>query len=80
MKYLVLVAIVLVVLAWLRHQARQDRGTTEQKPSAPPDTPRTPQDMVRCAHCGLHLPATDALTGTQDRRYCCAAHRDQTEA
>jgi len=55
----------------------------------PPDTPRrpapgpatrglaAPQAMVRCGHCGLHLPQSDALpapAGRADRHYCCAEH------
>jgi uncharacterized protein len=31
--------------------------------------------MVRCAHCGLHLPATDALAGPDGAVYCSTAHR-----
>jgi uncharacterized protein len=34
--------------------------------------------MVRCAHCGLHLPATDALPGPGGV-YCSAAHRRASE-
>jgi uncharacterized protein len=31
-------------------------------------------DMVRCAHCGLHVPAAEALSA-DGRWYCCEAHR-----
>ena len=31
-------------------------------------------DMVRCAQCGLHVPAAEAL-GADGRWYCCEAHR-----
>jgi uncharacterized protein len=83
MKYLVLLAIVLVVLAWLRHQARRGPQNPPRHPTMPPKTgpgPATPQNMVRCARCGLHLPATDALSGADSRMYCSGAHRDQAEA
>lgn len=33
------------------------------------------EPMVQCARCGVHLPASEALTGG-DRTYCCSAHRD----
>lgn len=33
--------------------------------------------MQRCAHCGLHLPATDAIAGADGHVYCCAEHRSQ---
>ena len=42
-------------------------------PAKKPDTTQ-PVEMVVCAHCGVHLPATDALAlGT--RLYCSDAHR-----
>jgi uncharacterized protein len=35
-----------------------------------------PEEMVDCARCGLHLPASEALGDSSGRRYCCAEHRD----
>jgi uncharacterized protein len=35
--------------------------------------------MLRCAHCGTHLPQTEAITGRQGH-YCSLAHRQQSEA
>jgi uncharacterized protein len=32
--------------------------------------------MVTCAHCGLHVPQSEALRKGA-RSYCCPAHRDQ---
>jgi uncharacterized protein len=40
----------------------------DQKPLAPPVV------MVRCAHCGLHLPAADA-SAEGSRLYCSDDHR-----
>jgi uncharacterized protein len=31
--------------------------------------------MVRCAHCGLHMPAADAIAGPGGAVYCSVAHR-----
>lgn len=46
--------------------------------SQPPPPPAGPLDtMVACAHCGVHLPATEALTDAQGRTYCSPAHRDR---
>ncbi len=33
------------------------------------------EPMVQCAHCGVHLPVSDALT-VGERAYCSSAHRD----
>lgn len=43
---------------------------------AQPPRPAAPQAMVECAHCGLHLPAADAvLEGS--RVYCSEDHRQR---
>ena len=36
--------------------------------------PRAPERMVACAHCGVHLPESEAIAD-DGRHYCCAAHR-----
>jgi len=64
-KYL----LVLVVLAvcgslWLR---RLRRRATHATP------PQDQQIMVRCAHCGVHVPHAQALRH-RGRDYCCVAH------
>lgn len=33
------------------------------------------EPMVQCAHCGVHLPASEALRAGE-HLYCCDAHRD----
>ncbi len=48
------------------------------RPAAPPAV-GAPQAMVRCAHCGLHLPASDAVRGTDGTPFCSAAHRQVAE-
>ena len=34
-----------------------------------------PEDMVRCVHCGVHLPHSECVMDG-DRVFCSAAHRD----
>ena len=33
-----------------------------------------PEVMVDCAHCGLHLPASETQRDATGRAFCCAAH------
>ncbi len=33
------------------------------------------EDMVRCAHCGVHLPVSESVRAN-DQLFCCASHRD----
>lgn len=73
-KLLVLVLVVVLVL-WL--MKGRGRGVPE-RPAARPEEGGAaggPQPMVACAHCGVHLPRTEALL-LGERAYCCAAHRD----
>jgi len=37
-----------------------------------------PATMVQCRHCGVHLPATEAITGANGV-YCSQAHLQQAE-
>lgn len=75
MKLLLILATV-ALLIWLLRGGR--RKTVSR--AAPPRASATrevagPEPMVRCAACGLHLPATDALPGPSGTMYCCADHR-----
>lgn len=78
MKYLVVFAV--LALAFWIWRSNRVRASTKQsfdmKKTAPSDA--TPQTMLRCAVCGVHLPETDALTGKQGS-YCSSAHLKQLE-
>ncbi len=52
-----------------------------RKLTRPTPAPRPPRDepsepMVRCAHCGMHVPQREAL-GQDNRWYCSRAHLEQ---
>jgi uncharacterized protein len=69
MKFLVVVLVIVVVL-WLMSSRR---GTLRSKRSAP--KPALPEAMVACAHCGVHLPRSEAVEGSDGRWFCGSAHR-----
>lgn len=72
MKYLVVLAVVLVVIWFWRNSrsGNESRKTTSRRaPEA------QAQDMVQCPVCSVHLPRTDALPGPDGQYYCCAEHR-----
>lgn len=60
-RLLVLVAIV-VALAWLlrRALARVERGRGKEGANPSAAGADAPGDLVRCAHCGVHLPRAEA--------------------
>jgi len=76
MKFvIVLVAVVALVWLLLGGRSRAARGPVRRAPSAPKGPARAAEGMVACAHCGIHLPQSEALSlGT--RVFCSAAHRD----
>jgi uncharacterized protein len=77
--------VVVGMLVWLVLQAirgsqrrRQGLARGDDPPQRLADVPQAPfggERMVRCEHCGVHLPISDALA-LGERRYCSAAHRD----
>jgi uncharacterized protein len=71
MKYLVLL-VVLVVAYMLWRNARIGRN---EGPPPPRGTPGTPQEMIACPVCGLHLPKGDAVAGRNGLHYCSQEHR-----
>jgi uncharacterized protein len=77
MKYLLLLAVVLVVIWVWRNSRRGDAPRTHASGAAPAGQP---QDMVECPICQVHLPRADALPGPDGQLYCCAEHRMRAEA
>lgn len=75
LKYLVLVLVVLA-LVWLLRGARGRSGLPPAPSATPP--PKSVQDMVSCAHCGVHLPVDEALPG-RGGVFCGEAHRTAFE-
>lgn len=83
MKFLVLILVVLVVVMLAKAaRGRLARPTDDAPPARPAGG--TPPDgegevMLACAHCGLHLPRSDALPG-RGGVYCSEGHRAIAEA
>ena len=73
MKYLLVFAVVFIAV-WLWRKNRREEMRSRPPPPQPPAV-GAPQAMVRCAHCGLHLPAADAIAGPGGAVDCSVAHR-----
>ncbi len=72
MKYLLVILVVGVALWMLLVRGRSGR---DGQPRPGPDKPALKAlQMVECAHCGLHLPAGDAVAAGS-RVFCSEAHR-----
>lgn len=75
MKFLLIFLLVMLV-AWRWRAGRSHAIRAKQHQAA--RNAAAPQDMVRCDHCGLHLPQNDAVPG-QHGTYCSTAHRQKAE-
>lgn len=67
MKYVVLLVVLVVAVSIWRSRNRADAPAARRPPALP-------QDMLACAHCGVHVPQGDALM-VGSHAYCCAEHR-----
>jgi uncharacterized protein len=73
MKLVVLLVILAVVVGWFFGRGRRKAPPPAAKAAPPADTART--EMLACAHCGVHLPRTEALFDAAGRPFCTPEHR-----
>lgn len=64
---LLIIVIAVLLIVWLARRLFR---------RPPADTPPREEDMLRCAHCGLHIPASEAIKGPDGTPYCSEEHRD----
>lgn len=72
---LVLLAVVAGVLLW------RSKGTTKVglRPQRPEHKGAKTDEMLSCAHCALHIPASEAFAGKRGS-YCSVEHRRLAES
>jgi uncharacterized protein len=79
MRILIWLIIGLAVVVWIKRALA--RVAHQGSDGAPAGTarPRQRQEhieaMVQCAHCGVHFPASEAVSGAGGALYCSAEHR-----
>jgi len=67
--------IIFGLIFWLLYRTVQRLlNKPEEQPTQQPRRVKS-TDMVRCAHCGIHIPKNEALH-RDGRDYCSEAHRD----
>jgi uncharacterized protein len=72
MKYLVLIAVLVIAyLVWRNGRLKDGRGAPPPKPGPAAG----PQEMIACSTCGVHLPRSDAVFGSNGAPYCSQEHR-----
>jgi uncharacterized protein len=78
MKYVLVLALVLVGVWLFRFNRRNDKNLDARARERPAAPPQNALDMVRCRVCDLHLPRPDAIEGKKGV-YCSLEHRQQLE-
>ena len=74
MKYLLLIALLVVAyMVWRNGRLRDERDADAA--SRKPPRAGDPQEMVSCPVCGVHLPRSDAVPGQGGILYCSNEHR-----
>ena len=72
-KFLLVIAVFIVFYLFLRHHAKKP-GAAPPPPSASKHgASKLGEDMVRCSICGVHLPASEAVTSRGDF-FCSKEH------
>ena len=73
MKYLLVLIVVTVAIGIWRSRRRKEVPPPSRAGASRSASPAAPQDMVECAHCGLHLPRSEAVEAA-GRSYCSTEH------
>lgn len=68
MKYLLWIGLFLIIY-WVMRKS----GNRRNRAAVPP-TSRAPEEMVACAHCGVHLPVSESIHAG-GRHFCCVEHQ-----
>ena len=74
MKYIIWLVIAVAVVVWLQRLKKALTGGSASSPLRRQPR-RLPESMVQCAHCGMHFPASEALTNAAGEVFCSDEHR-----
>jgi uncharacterized protein len=76
-KFLLWVIIIVLVVAWFMRQTTvkaRDPATDTATASQASQTGGG-ERMIQCAHCGLHVPASESIADATGVAYCSEEHR-----
>lgn len=73
MKFVLWLVIGVVFVAWLLRGKKK----LPERPARRNAASETTEAMVKCAHCGIHIPASEAVLDAGSTPFCCDAHRLQ---
>ncbi|MBI4938905.1 MAG: preprotein translocase subunit YajC [Nitrosomonadales bacterium] len=71
MSRLLIFVVIAAVVYWLLKSYRKKLSRENEREE---NVPGQAEDMVRCAHCGVHLPKRESIA-SDGKFYCGEAHR-----
>ncbi|MES2535137.1 MAG: PP0621 family protein [Pseudomonadota bacterium] len=76
MKFLLWGVIGFIVVMWVMRARQKPRkpGVGARKSADLPEGGGT-EEMIRCAHCGIYIPASEAVVSQADKTFCSDEHR-----
>jgi uncharacterized protein len=78
MKFLIWLMIGFAVVTWvMRLKANLGAAARGRRSNARPPAPPVAETMLQCAACGMHFPASEAVSDAGGAAYCCEEHRVQ---
>ena len=75
MKYLIWALLIYFVWRWYTASKKSDADQPSPEAAQSAKAANGAETMVRCAQCGVHLPASEALSGTSGAVFCSEEHR-----
>jgi len=71
--------ILLIFFLWRLWKILNRRSKNlKQQGNNPPPKPST-EALLRCAHCGTHIPKQEAIYSEDGKTFCCQAHKNAME-
>ena len=78
MKYLLWLAVLALIIFLIGMKRGRPREPEARSKPPSPKAADAPKAMLRCAECGMHLPADESLPG-KGGVFCSAGHRTSFE-
>jgi uncharacterized protein len=78
MKFMLLGVIGFIVVMWVL-RTKQGAGKPQVGARNSADLPKGggTEEMIRCAQCGIYIPASEAVAGQASKVFCSEEHRKQ---
>lgn len=75
MKLLLWAVIIFVAVMWLLHIKKSSIQRDDGDPANQPKTNDASEAIIRCAQCGIYVPASESISAQSDLAFCSEEHR-----